>query len=119
MVGSDHHPIIAYIEYKIPKIRGQFRFNKGWIGKEGLMESIAIGLSEYNEGCTEDIVTKISNCRHEIAKWRKNNPPYGKEKNSDLQKALKEVQTDNNRSQDDILEVSKKLLDAYKDEKDY
>ena len=25
---------------------------------------------------TQNIVEKISNCRHEIAKWRKDNPPY-------------------------------------------
>ena len=37
---------------------------------------------------------------------------YGNEIN-DLQKALKEVQTDNTRSQEDILEVSRKLQDAY------
>ena len=59
---------------------------------------------------------KISNCRHEIAKWRKDNPPYGKEKINELQQALEEVQTDNSRTQEDILEVSRKLHDAYKDE---
>ena len=59
------------------------------------------------------------NCRHEIATWRKNNPPYGKEKIADLQRALEEVQTDNNRSQEDIIEVSRKLQEAYKDEEDY
>ena len=66
-----------------------------------------------------DIVGKISNCRHEIAKWRKSNPPYGKKKISDLQKSLEEVQTDNNRTHEEIVEVSWKLQDAYKDEEDY
>lgn len=36
---------------------------------------------------------------------------------SDLQKALEEVQTDNNRTQEDILEVSRKLQEEYKDQK--
>ena len=83
------------------------------------MESIVTGWTENEEGKTEDIVTKITNCRHEISAWRKNNPPYGKEKNNDLQRALEEVQTYNNRSQEEILEVSRKLHDAYKDEEDY
>lgn len=83
------------------------------------MESIVIGWSEYNEGCIEDIVTKISNCRHEIVKWRKNNPPYRKEKINDLQKILEEVRIDNNRSQEEILQVSRTLQDAYKDEEGY
>lgn len=34
MVGSDHHPIIAYIEYKVPKIRGQFWFNRDGLGRK-------------------------------------------------------------------------------------
>ena len=64
-------------------------------------------------------MTKISNCHHDIAKWRKNILPYGKKKINDLHKALEEVQTNNTRSQEDILEVSRKLQDAYKDEEDY
>ena len=64
-------------------------------------------------------MTKISNCRHDIAKWQKNNLPYGKKKINDLHKALEEVQTDNTRSHEDILGVSRKLQDAYKDEEDY
>ena len=64
-------------------------------------------------------MAKISNCRHEIARWRKNNPPYRKEKISELQKALEEVQSDDTRSQEDIVEVSRKLQEAYKDEEEY
>ena len=49
----------------------------------------------------------------------KDNPPNGKDKINELQQALVEVQTDNSRSQEDILEVSRKQQDAYKDEEDY
>ena len=38
---------------------------------------------------------------------------------NDLQKALEEVKSDDNRSQEEILEVSTKLEDAYKDEEEY
>ena len=123
MVASDHRPVVAYLEDKIPRRKGQFRFDKRWIGQEGLMESIIMGWLDHSEGGveggTESIVARISNCRHEIAKWRKNNPLYGNEKINDLQQALEEVQTDNTRSQEDILEVSRKLQDAYKDEEEY
>jgi len=83
------------------------------------MESISVGWSNYSVEKEDDTVAKISNCRHEIAKWRKNNPPYGKEKINELQKALEEVQSDNSRSQEDIVEVSRKLQEAYKDEEEY
>ena len=49
----------------------------------------------------------------------KDNPPNGKDKINELQQALEEVQTDNCRSQEDILEVSRKLQDAYMDEEEY
>ena len=64
-------------------------------------------------------MAKISNCHHEIAKWLKNKQPYGKEKINELRKALKEVQSDDNITQEEILEVSRKLQDTYKDEEDY
>ena len=38
---------------------------------------------------------------------KKNYPPYGKEKINELQQALEEVQPDNTRSQEDILEVAR------------
>ena len=110
---------MGYLEDKVPRRKGQFLFNKRWVGQEGLMESITMGWSVYSLGRKDGIVAKISNCRHEISKWRKNNPPYRNEKINDLQKALEEVQTDNTRSQEDIVEVSSKLQDAYKDEEDY
>ncbi|XP_033136130.1 uncharacterized protein LOC117128234 [Brassica rapa] len=123
MVASDHRPVVAYLDDKVLRRKGRFRFDKRWIGQEGLLDSITMGWADSNEGGVEGrtwgIVEKISNCRHEIAKWRKNNPPYGKEKINELQQALEEVQTDNTRSQKDILEVSRKLQEAYKDEENY
>ena len=120
MVASDHRPVVEFLEDKVLRRKGQFRFDKRWVGQEGLMESISVGWSNYSVEKEDDIVAKISNCRHEIAKWRKNNPPYGKEKiNDQLQKTLEEVQSDNSRSQEDIVEVSRKLQEAYKDEEEY
>ena len=120
MVGTDHRPVIAFLEDKLlRKRRGQFRFDKRWIGQEGLMESIVSGWTENQEGQSGDFITKINNCRHEISSWRKDNQPYGNENIQNLQQALEDVQTDNNRTQEDILEISRKLQEAYKDEEEY
>ena len=86
----------------------------GW-----LLEPIGRGWGDSKAENSKDFVSKIINCRHEIATWRKNNPFYGKERISELQKALEEVQTNNNRTHEDILEVSRKLQEAYKDENDF
>ena len=120
MVGSDHRPVVAVLEDNLSqKRKGQFRFDKRWVGQEGLMESIVEGWTENQGEQMVDVVTKITNCRHEISSWRKDNQPYGKDKIKDLQQALEEVQMDNNRTQEEILEVSKKLQEAYKDEQEY
>ena len=79
------------------------------------MEPIGRGWGDSKAENSKDFVSKIINC----LSWRKNNPPYGKERINELQKALEEVQTDNNRTHEDILEVSRKLQEAYKDEKDF
>ena len=68
MVASDHRPVVAYLDDKVLRRKIQFRFDKRWVGREGLMESITMGWSDYNEGTENGIVEKISNCRHEIAK---------------------------------------------------
>ena len=70
-MASDHRPVVAYLEDKVVRRRGQFRFDKRWVGQDGLMESITRGWSTSKEGSGNGIVDRISNCRHKIAKWRK------------------------------------------------
>ena len=71
MVGSDHRPVVAFLEDNLSRKRkGQFRFDKRWVGQEGLMESIVAGWTENLGGQIVDVVTKINNCRHEISSWR-------------------------------------------------
>ena len=81
MVASDHRPIIATIDDKVIKFRKSFRFDKRWVGEEGLMDSITRGWNSRRVGDRSGIVDRIHWCRHEISAWRKQNPPYGKEKN--------------------------------------
>lgn len=119
MVGSDHRPIVASIENTKLKFRRQFCFDKRWIGEEGLMESINKGWNSSHRREDGGIVEKIHNCRHEISVWRKANPPYGKDKIDTLQKVLEEIQNDFSKTNDEVLEVSRKLQEAYRDEEQY
>ena len=43
MVASDHRPVVTYLEDKVLRRKRQFRFDKRWIGQEGLMDSITMG----------------------------------------------------------------------------
>lgn len=113
---------MAYLDNKVTRKRGQFKFDKRWIGQDGLLDSIGRGWNKSPTGNSDnsvDFVSKVINCGHEISTWRKNNPLFGKEKISELQKALEEVQTDDSRTQEDIIEVSKKLQEVYRDEEEY
>lgn len=58
---------------------------------DGLMESIERGWGASAQENSGDFISKIINCKHEISTWRKNNPPYGKGKIGEFQKALEEV----------------------------
>ena len=51
--------------------------------------------------------------------WRKANPPYGKDEINNLQKVLEEIQNDFSKTNDEVLEVSRKLQKAYRDEEQY
>lgn len=101
MVGSDRRPVVAYLEDKVKKRRGQFQFDKRRIGHDGLMEATEIGWgASIGDNIGEnlgDVVSKIG----------------------ELQKVLEEVQTDDNITQEDILDIIRKLQEAYKDEEEY
>ena len=53
MVASDHRPVVAYLDDKVPRRKGQSRFDKRWIGQEGLLDSITMGWADSNEGGVE------------------------------------------------------------------
>lgn len=102
MISSDHIPVAAYLEDKVSKRRGQF---KRWIGHDGLLESIGRGWVKSGKDSTEEFVMKLSDYRHQNCPMEKEHPPYGKEKISELQQALEEVQSDNSRTQEETMEI--------------
>ncbi|CAA7041845.1 unnamed protein product [Microthlaspi erraticum] len=93
MVGSDHRPILATIDNKIPKGRRQFRFDKRWLGQDGFTEALESGWTQKRNDGEAKIVDMISGCRHAISRWRHDNKPYGKEKIAELQKLLRKSKT--------------------------
>ncbi|CAA7057784.1 unnamed protein product [Microthlaspi erraticum] len=119
MIGSDHRPILATLDSKIMRRWKQFRFDKRWIGLEGLLESIQRGWSTTRGEVDLSLVDRIQNCRHEISVWRKDKQPYGKQKIEELQRALEEVQNDDNSTQDELVDITNKLKEAYRDEEEY
>lgn len=118
IVELDHRRVVAYLENKIPKRRRILvwqKMDRTWCFVGINWERLGWIVS----GKLRGFCIKIINCHHEIAKWRKNNPPYGKVRISELQKALKKYKNDNNRIHEDIPEVCRKLQETYKDEENF
>ncbi|KAG7592953.1 Ribonuclease H domain [Arabidopsis thaliana x Arabidopsis arenosa] len=74
--ASDHSPMITTIADKIPRGKRSFRFDKRWIGKEGLLEAIENGWNSDTELGEGKFVEKLSNCRRAISQWRRDLTPY-------------------------------------------
>lgn len=102
--------------------RGQFKFDKkvDWTESvNGLLTGAGMTQPMGFLKVVLGISLKINNCRDDMTRWHMNNPLYDKEKISELQQALKQVQTYISRTHEEIMEVSRKHEEAYKDKKEY
>lgn len=64
-------------------------------------------------------VGKIAECRKEISRWRKNEMLPERETISELTRALEEIQNDDNCTQEELVEMTRKLKEAYNNEELY
>jgi len=119
MLASDHTSVIATIVDKIPRGKHNFRFDKRWIGKEGLLEAISNGWNLDNGSGEGNIIEKIISCRRAISKWRKDLPPYGRKTIEELKSELDAAQKDDSRTSEEITDLTIRLKEAYIDEEQY
>lgn len=66
--GSDHRPLMTYLETHLPKIRRPFRYDRRLNDNP---EARKIIEEAWGSDQTESVETKISRCRKEIIKWAK------------------------------------------------
>ncbi|KAG7548646.1 Reverse transcriptase domain [Arabidopsis suecica] len=119
MVASDHSPVVATIADKIPRGKHSFRFDKRWIGKEGLLEAITNGWN-LDPGLREgQFVEKLTNCRRAISQWRKELTPFGRKIIEELKSELAVAQRDDTRTREEITDLTIRLKEAYRDEEQY
>ncbi|KAG7588676.1 hypothetical protein ISN44_As07g009920 [Arabidopsis suecica] len=119
MVASDHSPVIATLADKAPRGKRNFRFDKRWIGKEGLLEAISNGWNLDSEPGDGKFVEKLSNCRRAISQWRRDLTPYGRQTIEELKSELNVAQRDDRRSREEITDLTMRLKEAYRDEELY
>ncbi|XP_010462868.1 PREDICTED: uncharacterized protein LOC109125019 [Camelina sativa] len=119
MIGSDHCPILATCLKTHIKRNRQFRFDKCWLGKDGLSGAVESGWNRTINFRPTGFVDKIKNCRNSISWWRKNNIFSGPRLISSLKAALQEAKMDDSISQEEIRGIERKLKEAYRDEELY
>jgi len=119
MVAFDHALVIATITDKIPRGKQNFRFDKRWIGKEGLQEAISYGWNLATCLGEGKFVEKLSNCRRAISQWWKVLTPYGRKTIKEIKSELGAAQRDDSRTREEITDLTLRLKEAYRDEEQY
>ncbi|KAL1191046.1 putative ribonuclease H protein [Cardamine amara subsp. amara] len=119
MIGSDHRPVLLNFLKSQSYTRRQFRFDKRWIGKDGLAETVDMGWNRTNNFRVPRFVDKIKNCRNAISWWRNNNIPTGQANIASLKIALEEAKNDDSIPQEEISKIAQKLKEAYHEEEIY
>ncbi|XP_010431327.1 PREDICTED: uncharacterized protein LOC104715632 [Camelina sativa] len=119
MIGSDHSPILATCLTTIRRRQRQFRFDKRWLGKEGLVGAVESGWNRTRNFRIPGFIDKIRNCRNSISWWQKNNVSSGPSVIASLKTALQEAKMDDSIPQAEIRDIERKLKEAYRDEEIY
>ncbi|XP_010436659.1 PREDICTED: uncharacterized protein LOC104720453 [Camelina sativa] len=119
MIGFDHSPILATCLTATRRRQRQFRFDKRWLGKEGLAGAVESGWNRTRNFRIPGFVDKLRNCRNSISWWRKNNVSTGPSLISSLKTALHDAKMDDSVSLEDIRGIERKLKEAYRDEEIY
>lgn len=117
--GSDHCPILARFLSKQGNIRKGFKFDKRWIGKDGLRETILQGWSDPGNLHPPDLHDRIANCRKAILQWKRKNPSNSSVRIEELKDKLEKAQLDDAITNDEILQLKWNLCSAFRDEEMY
>ena len=118
--GSDHRPVLARIQSRDVRVQRSFKFDKRWLGKDGLEDAIkdGWGISSSGRGASE-LHFKISNVRRAISRWKRANPTNSAKKIEDIKALLETAQTEDGASSEEILNLKWNLCSAYREEELY
>lgn len=117
--GSDHRPILARIQSQEVRVHRSFKFDKRWLGKDGLEAAIKEGWALTAGRDSSELHFKISNVRRAISKWKKANPTNSAKKIEDINVLLEIDQTEDGVSSEEILNLKWNLCSAYREEELY
>lgn len=114
--GSDHRPILTRFLSKQGRIRRGFKFEKRWIGKHGLRETILQGWNDPDNLHPPDLYERIAKCRKAISHWKRLNPSNSSVRIEEIKDKLEKAQLNDVISNDVILQLKWDLCAAFRDE---
>lgn len=117
--GSDHRPLLVRFLSKQGKIRKGFKFDKRWLGKDGLRETILQSWNDRGILHPPDLHERIENCRKAISQWKRMNPSNSSIRIEEIKDKLERAQLDDAITNDEILQLKWNLCAAFRDEQLY
>ena len=113
--GSDHRPLISYLEPDTKRRRGIFRYDRRLCKNEEVRRIIAEAWTA-NRASVEH---KIAACRRAISKWNREHHENSQATIKREKNRLEEAMTNPTSSEELICSINSALKKAYKEEEDY
>ena len=114
--GSDHRPLVTYLDSSKPKRRRLFRYDRNI---KDMPEARKVIEEAWQKDVLKQVENKIKRCCEELIKWFKTKKENSAKAIIDLQSILEEHLSCGNPSPEIIRELSLALSKAYKEEELY
>lgn len=113
--GSDHRPIISYIEPDSKRKIGLFRYDRR-LWKNTEVRKLITETWSQNITSVEE---KIAACRHAISRWNRIHHENGQAKIKEVKMQLKIAMSSRTTDENLIQKINQTLKQAYKEEEEY
>ncbi|CAA7023627.1 unnamed protein product [Microthlaspi erraticum] len=117
--GSDHMPILTRILSKPGTAQRGFKFDKRWLGKDGLKKSIEEGWGQTDISDLGDVYTKVQTCRRSLSCWKKTNQSNSIKKIEEIKKLLEHAQTNDSMTNEEVFKLKWDVCSAFREEELY
>jgi len=114
--GSDHRPLLTYLDLTKKKKKGIFRYDKRLKTNDEVSDLIQ---KAWNFNASEEVDDKLTRCRQEIITWTRSKHQNSQRVIEENRQLLEEAMTSQEPNQELISTINATLLQAYKEEENY
>ncbi|XP_024015914.1 uncharacterized protein LOC112089169 [Eutrema salsugineum] len=114
--GSDHRPVISFLEPTKHKKQGIFRYDRRMRNNEEIRQLISI---TWNSHPGASVKSRIARCRREISKWNREHHANNKKTMDEMRGKLEEAMSKPTINDLVIHSLNQKLREAYKAEEKF